>query len=132
MVCVNQMERSFTTCLDCIEALLQTANNLLVLNNLPDLLGLWNMYGNPNMVGSNQGTGITPQHPPTLLQDCGYGFRDTTHSNHLPGPSFNAQMDVPMVPPRDMQESWLGMFNALSTIKTLPVRVPSSIYFFHS
>lgn len=65
------------------------------------------------MVSSNQGTGITPQCPPTLLQDHGYGFGDTIHSNHLPGPLFNAQMDVPMAPPRDMQELWLGMFNTL-------------------
>lgn len=41
--CVDQMEQSFTTCLDHIKALLQTANNSSVLNNPLDILGLWNM-----------------------------------------------------------------------------------------
>ena len=66
---VDQMEWTFATRLDCIETLLQSVNNSLVLNNPPDLSGIWNMYRNPNMVGSHQGTGMT-QHPPTLLQDC--------------------------------------------------------------
>ena len=64
------------------------------------------------MVGSHQGTGMT-QRPPTLLQDRGSGYGDTMHSNHLPGPSFNAHMDVPMAPPGDMQATWSGMFNTL-------------------
>ena len=110
--CVDQMEWTFATCLDYIKTLLQSINNPSVLNNPPDLSGIWSMYGNPNMVGSHQGTGIT-QCPPTLLQDRGYGFRDTMHSNHLPGPSFNAHMDIPMAPPRDMQETWSGMFSTL-------------------
>ena len=109
---VDQMERTFATHLDRIETLLQSVNNSSVLNNPPDLSGIWNMYRNPNMVGSHQGTGMT-QCPPALLQDRGYGFGDTTHSNHLPGPSFNAHMDVPMAPPGDMQATWLGMFNTL-------------------
>ena len=106
------MERTFATHLDRIETLLQSINNSSVLNNPPDLSGIWNMYGNPNMIGSHQGTGMT-QRPPALLQDRGYGFGDTTHSNHLPGLSFNAHMDVPMAPPGDMQATWSGMFNTL-------------------
>ena len=109
---VDQMEWTFATHLDRIETLLQIINNSSVLNNPPDLSGIWNMYGNPNMVGSHQGTGMT-QCPPTLLQDRGYGFGDTMHSNHWPGPSFNAHMDVPMAPPGDMQATWSGMFNTL-------------------